>query len=543
MMDNVAFRNVLVASQFWLLELLFAAVVVTTIGEAPRLAVRRRVALAGLVLGAAAWFLTATVPPRTSRIYYDEQIYQGVAHNLTDLRRAEMCNDGSVEYGRLQCWHGEYNKEPNGYPYLLSIVYRVFGVSDVAAFRFNNVVAGLAVFVTVLLAYLLFGNEWIAILSGLILAVLPMQLAWSATAAAEPVAAMCGAAAALAAVHFARERTTRGLAWTIALTAFATTVRPECILIVPLVGLAILLLAPDEFRRPRLWIGGAAGAVALLPTILHMIAVWHEGWGTAGPTMSFEFAARNFPVNFWFYFADERFPVLCGIAAVLGLAFGERPIERVWLLAYFLAFWTMFLFFYAGSYNYGADVRYSLMTYVPLAVLGGYALGRAGGLVMARWRGRWTERRVFGTIAAVVVAQSLWYLPLVRATGEEAWAARADVKYARAFAAGLPPNAFVLTHNPNMFHLWKTAAGQMSMVTTDRAGADQLFKRYTGGVYLHWNFWCNVHDQVQNGFCRAVLDLFPHDAVDSRRERDYQYVLYRLQPRAPEHDAVMSKLP
>lgn len=541
-MDNVALRHLLVAWQFWLLELLFAAVVVTTIMEAPRLAIRRRVAVAGLLLGASAWFLTSTVAPRTSRIYYDEQIYQGVAHNLSDRHRAEMCNDGSVEYGRLQCWHGEYNKEPDGYPYLLSIVYRTLGVTDTAAFRFNNVVEGVTVLVTVLLADLLFGHAWIAILSGLILTVFPMQLSWSATAASEPTAAMFCAAAGLAAVHFARARTTGALAWTVALSAFATTVRPECILIVPIVVLAIALLAPAEFSRPRIWIAGVAGAVAAAPTILHMIAVWHDGWGASGPTMSFQFARRNFPVNFWFYFADERFPGLCGLAAVLGLVLAGRLLERLWLLAYLLAFWTVYLFFYAGSYNYGADVRYSLMTYVPLAILGGYGLGRAGSFAAVRWP-RWTERRVFGSITAIIVAQFLWYVPLVRATGEEAWAARADVKYARAFAQGLPPNSFVLTHNPSMFHIWKTAAGQMSMVTTDRAAADRLFTRYTGGVYLHWNFWCNVHDQVQNAFCRAVLDIFPHEAVDSRRERDYQYVLYRLQPRATEHDAVMTKLP
>src|SRR4029079_11769062 len=97
-----------------------------------------------------------------------------------------------------------------------------------------------------------------------------------------------------------------------------------------------------------------------------------------------------------------------------------------------------------------------------------------------------------------VSSHLLWRMRLVGATGEQAWAARADVKYARAFVESLPPNSFVLTHNPSMFHLWKTAAAQMSMVTADRGGADRLFTQYSGGVYLHWNFWCNVPDQVQN---------------------------------------------
>ena len=50
--------------------------------------------------------LTVFVAPRTNRIYYDEQIYQSIGQNLSDLKLAQMCNDGTVEYGRLQCSDG-----------------------------------------------------------------------------------------------------------------------------------------------------------------------------------------------------------------------------------------------------------------------------------------------------------------------------------------------------------------------------------------------------------------------------------------------------
>ena len=61
--------------------------------------------------------LTLFVAPRTNRIFYDEQIYQSIGQNLADLKLAQMCNDGSVEYGRLQCASGEYNKQPYAYPH------------------------------------------------------------------------------------------------------------------------------------------------------------------------------------------------------------------------------------------------------------------------------------------------------------------------------------------------------------------------------------------------------------------------------------------
>ena len=51
---------------------------------------------------------------------------------------------------------------------------------------------------------------------------------------------------------------------------------------------------------------------------------------------------------------------------------------------YFLLFFGIDLVFYAGSYNYGADVRYSLMTYPPIAVLGGLGAAQLARLDRAR---------------------------------------------------------------------------------------------------------------------------------------------------------------
>ena len=64
-----------------------------------------------------------------------------------------MCNDGTVEYGRLQCWSGEYNKQPYAYPHLLSVAYRVFGVRPATAFVVNAAVMALTVCAVYLLVF------------------------------------------------------------------------------------------------------------------------------------------------------------------------------------------------------------------------------------------------------------------------------------------------------------------------------------------------------------------------------------------------------
>ena len=272
------------------------------------------------------------LPPRTTRIFYDEQIYQSVGRSLAETGRAELCNEGDVEYGRLRCMQGQYNKEPNAYPYLLSVAYRIGGVSDLVGPRLNNIVAGLAVLVTFALGAVLFRDLRVAAASGVMLALMPMQIAWANTAAVEPSAALFSAAAVLSAAHYARTRTSTALAWAVALTVFAMSFRPESVLVVPIVLLVIALLAPAEFRTRRFWIGaGVAAVLAVLP-LAHVFAVRNLSWDAPQARMSWSHLASNFPTNFWFYVIDERFPALFTFMALAACFMRGAVRERLLLI-------------------------------------------------------------------------------------------------------------------------------------------------------------------------------------------------------------------
>jgi hypothetical protein len=516
--------------QFWSLETLFILLLWLSCINVPRfvrsLELRRQDFAVPLAASVLAFALTNWVAPRTNRIYYDEQIYQGIGQNLSDLRLAQMCNDGNVEYGRLQCWRGEYNKEPYGYPYLLSVAYRVSGVREGTAFILNAFAAALIVWTVFLLTTALTGQAGAGGYAAVVAALIPEQLRWSHSAASEPSAALACAFAMLAAVAFVRQRSTSALLWMAVATTFALQFRPECILVVAAIAIVIALYAPDEFRRARIWWTSALALALLTVHLGHLVAVRHEGWGTAGARMSTAYFAANLSANGWFYVADSRFPAVYSVLALA--AFVSRRVDRALVVAavYFLLFWGVFLFFYAGSYNYGADDRFSLMTYPPLAIMAGIgtsrlsrALDRTGRLGSPAWR----------VAAGALFLQFLWYMPLVRSIGEEAWGARADVEFAKLVARELPRNSFVLTHNPGMFHLWGVSASQASIATTEAGYAQNvLAPRYAGGVFFHWNFWCNVADPLQQSFCAAVLQRFPHTLIREYRERDYRYALYRL---------------
>ena len=519
-------RGELRALQFWSLEacvFLGLAVAAAVLHELAR-TVDRRDVVAALSLGAIAVCLTLSLPPRMHRIFYDEQIYQNVARNLADAKRAQLCNDGSIRDGRLLCAAAEYNKQPYAYPHLLSLGYRMFGVRAVIPFAVNAAAMGLAVMLLYLLVLTLFSDRTAAFFAAIVLMLTPEQLAWSASGAVEPVASLTCISALLAAAWFAHSRSDAALAGTAIASAYAVQFRPESILIVPVVGLLLWQRAPEEFRRPRiLWAGLLFLSLAAVH-IGHLAAVRNEGWGTAGQRLSMAYASQNLRVNGWFFLGDWRFPAAFTLLALVGWIGPRAQAGRTAIALYFAMFFGITLFFYAGSYDYGADVRYSLATYPPLAVFAGLGAARLA---------RWSERFMPGHAAAALVTaaaacQFAWvYLPVVRARTDSAWAARADVDFAQSFAATLPHDSYVLTHNPGMFQVWGVNAGQMSLATTPGV-VEALAARFAGGVYLHWNYWCNTEDPAPRALCTQVRDLRPVDQVGDYRVGDQHFMFFRI---------------
>jgi hypothetical protein len=525
-----ALRTQLTLLQFWSLEICVALGLVVgafVLWDYVR-GVARRDLLPVLLPVALAVGLTVGVAPRTNRIYYDEQIYQNIGQNLADLRRAQLCNDGAIVRGRLQCASGEYNKQPYAYPHALSLVFRIFGVGPTAAFVMNAFATGLSVCFVYLLVMALFDDRLAALFAATVLALTPEQIVWSASAAVEPSASLACLAALLATACFIRSRRTTALAGTAIATAYAIQFRAESFLIVPVVLFLIWQRAPEEFTRPRLWWAGLLFVALAAVHAGHLTAVRNEGWGTTRDRFSLGYVAANLRVNGWFYLGDPRFPLIYTLLAALGLTGRRTGAGRGAVALYFLLFVGIAVLFYAGSYNYGADVRYSLATYPPLAILAGLGAAR---LLRGVMRSEPGLPAVY-SLMALLAAQFIWYLPIVGSTADSAVAARADVRFARSLVPDIPDNAYVLTQNPGMFQVWGINAGQISLALNTRR-LTELAARYPGGLYLHWNFWCNVPDPVQQGFCTKLMALRPVEPVREHAEEGQHFALYRLKEAPP----------
>ena len=142
-----------------------------------------------LTIGILAFVLVSVVPPRTHRIFYDEDIYANVAQNIVWEGSAQMCNEGIIEFGEYRCLAAEHNKEPNAFPFALSLAFRLAGVSETAAHMTNRLLFAVGAMAVYWVAVLLFGHHRAALASALLFVLTPENLRWGATVAVEPGAA------------------------------------------------------------------------------------------------------------------------------------------------------------------------------------------------------------------------------------------------------------------------------------------------------------------------------------------------------------------
>ena len=199
---------------------------------------------------------------------------------------------------------------------------------------------------------------------------------------------------------------------------------------------------------------------------------------------------------------------------------------KLLIFSWFLLFWGIFLFFYAGSYHYGADVRFSLVSFIPLAILAGMGAGFIRELI----EGVGSRIREAGSclIILVLIFSFLQFLPLVRRVGQEAWGARYDHKYAKEFITKIPERSIVLTHNPTMLLLWNQNAIQTYAGINNPRLIENLMKKYDGHIYFHYNYWCNTKTERNRRLCRAIKEKYRLKEIATANERDYEYALYQM---------------
>ncbi|MCM0607195.1 MAG: glycosyltransferase family 39 protein [Xanthomonadaceae bacterium] len=472
------------------------------------------------------------VVPRAHRLYYDEHIYENIAQSIHSLDEAVMANDGYSQYSEYKVFTKFYNKQPNAHPYFISLFFGLFGVNDSVAFFATNFAFFVSLFLIFILGLKLFRSEHTALVACYILISMPMVMRWSNTVSAEIVAMMFGLLSVVATFWFKEERSWPSLFLFVGAVTFGIQVRPESLLILLPIAFILFLDRNDSKKWEKFDSALLFGIILLIPHFIHLMVFRNNDWGNnGGDKFSLSIFLHNIKVNGPFYFVNYKFPALVTVLA-LG-SYIAKPKEYwkslVALSLWFFPMWGIFLFFYAGSYEYGVDVRYSLISAVPLALLGAQGFVQLSGMISDRFT--FSSRTTFMVLGSAFLVYWLPFTYHLRLLGEEPREARFDAEYARQMQSKLPEDSVVLTHNVGMWLVFGQSAAQgFSALDNTDFVYKNLFVRHTGGVYFHWNFWCNTADESQKTICTKILDKYQHKLFHETTMYRKRYAIYELLP-------------
>lgn len=482
---------------------------------------------------------------------------------------------------------GHYNKQPNALPFVFSLIYRLFGPNEMLSHLANNLAVGANILLIFLVAWLLFERESLALYAAFIFATIPNSLRWGNSMAVEPMASSFISLTIFCALFYCLQPKKSRLVLLASISAFTVQFRPETLMVGLVVLLILFFYRRKEFRGNRLYLAGLLFLILLPHHWVHLHLVRSNSWGAegdkfsisffwtdgrrgqAGPTpdptpiglrealTTGEWRDGNLSKNIRFFFGDplDRFPPIYACLFVLGLAcggtflvfsdwnlrrFGEffreffirgSPWKQKFVaILWFTLFWGVFLFFYAGSYYYGADDRFSLLCFAPVAILAG---------VGAETIERFFALFMSGRAARILIAFGLVfvfsrYLAVARAMGQEAWLARADHDWAVEIGQKLPPNSVVFSNNPSIFNLYNISAAQIRLVKEYPDKVENYIKRFPGKVFLHWGFWQAV-DVNHRQFAQSGRDNFECVEVYHQRVQVdiyvYEFWFYRMDAR------------
>jgi hypothetical protein len=186
--------------------------------------------------------------PKTELIFFDENIYQGVALNILHNGNAMMCAYGT-QYVQ-KCFANELGFDPAGWPFLIMVAFKFFGISNATTHNLELFLGALSIVLVFFIANTLTNRKELAPISAAIFALIPELFIWSKTLANPDLPFM--AFAALSLLLFLIFIKTRKriilLASTFSLI-FTIYLRVEALLLVPFFLVLFITLSDSEIKE------------------------------------------------------------------------------------------------------------------------------------------------------------------------------------------------------------------------------------------------------------------------------------------------------
>jgi len=337
-------------------------------------------------------------------LYFDENIYQGIAINILKHGLMLWCQMGT---GYLNsCYHSVLYHDPVGWSYFLAIAFALFGMGTSTAYGAELFAGVLGVFTFFFFAYILTRREDVATISTLIFAMMPEFLIWTRTQADPDLPFMTFSIITFFFFTlFMRRKKVSTLIMFLSSLLITLYIRTEAIL---LVGIFFLLLFAFDYgginsikkrikelynilnTNPKITFIALAFFILMVPQLIYIgIEASTQAYGQPSnqSAISLSYFPNNFITNLKYllgyynsvaYF-PAVFPPFSFFFAIIGaiLIFFQKWSKRMkfevffTLFLWFAAYLVFYALFYAGSALFGVDSRFMLQITPEISLLAG----------------------------------------------------------------------------------------------------------------------------------------------------------------------------
>ena len=465
------------------------------------------------------------VPPHGHGLFFDEDIYLNIAQNMVHHGRPDLACFGYFRWDDYFHVDGILNKQPNGYPALLSLFFLLFGVNEKVPAVLSIVLSALSPFLLFLLVRRIYAEKP-ALWSALFLSLSPTAVKWAPTCSTEPAFAFFTLLTLFMLSLYCSNRQFKVAFAAFMLLSFTVQFRPEGILLIP-VSLLFLVLF---FRDPGDYLEEMRfSAIFLLfctftgQHLLHLLAFTGDTWGAVyRDTFAITYLLQNMRANLSFFVTNQAFPLAFTICAITGIfACLKKWRELLFVLGWLGAFFAPYLFFYAGSYWHPTGMRFSLMILAPVCILSSLGMERIRTALESRSR-----VKAGYLLASLLFIFFIPFLTWIRTPDLQTWAERFSHQFIVREAQKLPRDSIIFTHTPPMVIIATKRGALQSYYGSDREMVDRVFQ-HTRHVYFFRDYWC--YSLSCWGNYAYFCENFTMTPVATEKLHEIEYTLYRVE--------------
>ena len=324
--------------------------------------IKRKTWIYLLIIFLAGFFLRVFIFPHFHIMYVDEPWYLEVAKNMNQKLKPVICQ--YTDYDLETCRHV---LKPPALPFLISIVFLIFGPSNYVALYFSSLLGSLSIILIFLLTHLLFKNQNISLWSSFFLALTPLYILWSNSVETNNASVFFVLLTMMFFIIYTKSREKSIFILTSLSLIFTILIRFENVLLVIIFFLAYLKLSKLPTNKFYSFLNSLFPSIVIIILII-IIIIEPFFLSFILPSLPKYFIDYHH-LNFFLLLKEVSFNYIYLLLITLGLFFRDKKDTNT--ITYLIISFLFFFFFYLPIFS---QSRMALTPGIFMIILSAYSL-------------------------------------------------------------------------------------------------------------------------------------------------------------------------